>query len=423
MNKGNVKGLFPIAVFLVVFIGMGILFKDFYAMPTVFAFMIALGAAFLQRKDIPFQKKLKIAAEGMGHEDIFTMCLIFLLAGAFSGAISAAGGVESTVNLCLSFLPQNFTVIGLFLIGCFISVAMGTSMGTIAALVPIGVGIADKTGIFLPICIAAVVCGAMFGDNLSMISDTTIAAVKTQGCEMKDKFRANFWIVLPAAIITILCFYLLTKDISYQLDTQLTYNVICVLPYIFVLFAALLGVNVFLVLSGGTIFALIAGVITGNIEIMHLFEGITSGITGMYDITVISLLVACMVALVKEYGGIDYVLYQIRIRLKTRKQAELGIAALALCVDAATANNTVAILISGPLAKSISDEFHIPAKKTASLLDVFASVGQGLLPYGAQLLSASTLAALTPIDLFPFLFYPVLMAVSAILFIIFTKHK
>ena len=421
-EKGRAIALLPIGVFLVIFLGSGIVMNDFYAMPAIVAFLIALAVAFAQNKALSFDEKIKIIAKGVGEENIITMSLIFLCAGAFSGAVSAAGGVESTVNFWLSFLPSSIAVVGLFLIGCFISVSMGTSMGTIAALAPIAVGISEKTGFSMAICIGAVVCGAMFGDNLSMISDTTIAAVKTQGCEMKDKFKANFFIVLPAAILTIIIFFLITRGSDYVVDGELTYNLLQIIPYILVLVGALIGINVFIVLIGGTVISLIVGLVTGTIAVADMFNVVGNGVTGMYDITVISIIVACIVSLIKEFGGIQFILNLIRSKIKGCKGAEMGIAGLALLVDCCTANNTVAIVMAGPIAKEISDEFGVDSKRSASLLDIFASVGQGIIPYGAQLLSAATLTGLTPFAIMPYLFYPALMAVSAIVFILLRKE-
>lgn len=415
MNEKKIEGraaaLLPIGVFLVIFLGAGIIFGDFYAMPAIVAFLIALFTAFLQNRSLSFDEKIHVISRGVGEENIITMSLIFLCAGGFSGAVTAAGGVDSTVNLGLSLIPANFAVVGLFVIGCFISVSMGTSMGTIAALAPIAVGISEKTGFSLAICIAAVVCGAMFGDNLSMISDTTIAAVKTQGCEMKDKFRANFLIVLPAAIATIFFFWFLTRNVEYELTGRLDYNLWEVLPYMVVLIGALAGINVFLVLIGGIVISLIVGVAGGNIVLSEMFNVAGDGVMSMYDITVISIVVACIVSLVKEYGGIQFILDLIKSRIRGRRGAEVGIALLALFVDLCTANNTVAIVMAGPIAKEISDKYGVDPKRSASLLDMFTSVGQGLIPYGAQLLSAATLTKLTPFDIVPFLIYPVLMAV------------
>nr|WP_288645888.1 Na+/H+ antiporter NhaC family protein [uncultured Mediterraneibacter sp.] len=422
-KKGRAIALLPIGVFLIIFLGAGIVFKDFYAMPAIVAFLIALFVAFLQNKELSFNKKIEVIAKGVGEENIITMSLIFLCAGGFSGAVTAAGGVDSTVNLGLSLIPAHFAVAGLFLIGCFISVSMGTSMGTIAALAPIAVGISEKTGFALSICIGAVVCGAMFGDNLSMISDTTIAAVKTQGCEMKDKFKANFFIVLPAAIITVLIFWFATRNMNFHLEENLSYSLWEVLPYMVVLLGALIGINVFVVLISGIVISLIVGVSMGHIALSEMFQVVGNGVTSMYDITVISIIVACIVSLVKEHGGIQFILDLIKSKINGRRGAEFGIALLALFVDACTANNTVAIVMTGPIAKEISEEFDVDPRRSASLLDMFTSVGQGIIPYGAQLLSAATLTGLTPLQIIPNLYYPLLMGVCGVLAIIFRPQS
>ena len=419
--EGRALALLPIGVFLVIFLGAGILFNDFYAMPAIVAFLIALFVAFLQNRKVSFDEKVRIIASGLGEENIITMCLIFLCAGGFSGAVTAAGGVDSTVALGLSLIPAKFVIAGLFVIACFISVSMGTSMGTIAALAPIAVGISEATEFSMAVCVAAVVCGAMFGDNLSMISDTTIAAVKTQGCEMKDKFKANFLIVLPAAVLTVIYFWFVTRGVTYNVPENLDYHILEVVPYIVVLVGALIGINVFIVLLSGTVISLIVGVAAGNIALSEMFTVVGDGVVSMYDITVISIIVACIVSLVRANGGIQFILNMIRKRIHGQRGAQAGIAALALAVDLCTANNTVAIVMSGPIAKEISDEFHVDSKRSASLLDMFTSVGQGLIPYGAQLLSAATLTGLTPFDMMPHLVYPILMAVCGIAAIIIGK--
>ena len=422
-KKGRAIALLPIGVFLIIFLGAGSVFKDFYAMPAIVAFLIALFVAFLQNKELSFNTKIEVIAKGVGEENIITMSLIFLCAGGFSGAVTAAGGVDSTVNLGLSLIPAHFAVAGLFLIGCFISVSMGTSMGTIAALAPIAVGISEKTGFALSICIGAVVCGAMFGDNLSMISDTTIAAVKTQGCEMKDKFKANFFIVLPAAIITVLIFWFATRNMNFHLEENVSYSLWEVLPYMVVLLGALIGINVFVVLISGIVISLIVGVSMGHIALSEMFQVVGNGVTSMYDITVISIIVACIVSLVKEHGGIQFILNLIKSKINGRRGAEFGIALLALFVDACTANNTVAIVMTGPIAKEISEEFDVDPRRSASLLDMFTSVGQGIIPYGAQLLSAATLTGLTPLQIIPNLYYPLLMGVCGVWAIIFRPQS
>ena len=427
MNKNHPEAraiaLLPIGVFLVIFLGSGIITKDFYAMPAIVAFLIALGVAFAQNKALPFNEKFSVITRGVGDENIITMCLIFLCAGGFSGAVSAAGGAESTVNLALSVLPASVAVVGLFIVSCFVSVSMGTSMGTIAALAPIAVEISETAGFSMAICAGAVMCGAMFGDNLSMISDTTIAAVKTQGCEMKDKFKENFLIVLPAALLTCVLFYVLTMNGGAIQTDALQYNVLKVIPYLIVLVGALIGINVFVVLIAGIVVSLVVGVATGAIPLSQIFVAVGNGVTGMYDITVISIIVACIVSLVKEFGGIQFVLNLIRSKIRDERGAELGIAGLSLLVDGCTANNTVAIVMAGPIAKEISDEFGVNPKRSASLLDIFSSVGQGLIPYGAQLLSAAALTGLTPFDIMPYVYYPVLMAISAVCFILFRKRS
>ncbi len=413
--------LLPIAVFIILFVGSGLLTGDFYLMPTTLAFLLALIVALLQNKKYTFEQKLYVAASGAGDVNIITMCIIYLLAGIFSAVVSAAGGVTSTVNFALSFIPVHLAVMGLFLMGCFISISMGTSCGTIAALAPIAVDISQKTGYEMALCIGAVVCGAMFGDNLSMISDTTIAAVRTQGCEMKDKFKANFAIVLPAAIITAAIFYFIGSGSSYHNAANLDYNFIQVVPYLLILIGALAGVNVFALLGGGTIISIFVGLYTGSFASSKILTLTSSGLSAMYEIAIIAILASCISALVRLNGGFAWILNTVQSHVGGVKGAQVGIGSLALMMDIATANNTIAIVLAGPLAKKISETYKISAKRTASLLDIFASVGQGLLPYGAQLLSAAALTKLTPLDILPYLYYPVLMLVCVIIFIFFCK--
>ena len=421
-NQGRAIALLPIGVFLLIFIGSGIITGDFYSMPAIVGFLIALIVAFMQNKKLSFVQKLHMASKGAGDENILTMCLIFLAAGAFSGAVRASGGVESTVNLGLSILPGGMAVAGLFVIGCFISISMGTSVGTITALAPIAAGISEKTGFPMAICAAAVVCGAMFGDNLSIISDTTIAAVKTQGCDMRDKFRENFKIILPAAIITLGLFLFLGQTDEFHIEGSLDYNLLKVVPYLVVLFGAVSGVNVFVILIIGTALSMLVGLATGTFTAAKMFTHVGTGIYSMYDITVISIVVACIITLVKEYGGIEFVLNFIKSRISDAKGGELGIASLALLVDLCTANNTVAIVMAGPIAKDISEEFGVTPRRSASLLDMFSSMVQGLIPYGAQLLAAASLTGLTPFDIIPYCFYPLLMGLSGLVFIFIKKR-
>ncbi len=423
MKKGNIFALMPILVFLVLFIGFGLVTGDFYKMPAPVGFMIALIVAFLQNRKVSFADKLSIAAKGAGDENIMIMCLVFLLAGAFSGSVTAAGGAESAVNFGLSILPANIAVVGVFIIACLISISMGTSVGTVVALTPIGVGISETASIPLALCVGAVICGAMFGDNLSMISDTTIAATRTQGCEMSAKFKENFKIVLPAAILTLGIFLVLTFHTEYHVGEALEYDILRILPYALVLITALLGINVFLVLSTGVVFSLAVGLYYGDFTFLDTFAVIGDGMTSMFEITVISLTVGAVFGLIKANGGIEYIINLVKTSVKTKRGAQLGIVAMAGATDLATANNTVAIVIAGPIAKEISDEFAIEPKRVAALLDIATSAIQGVIPYGAQVLTAAGLAAISPIAVLPYLFYPMLMIVSIILVILLGKEK
>ena len=433
-QEGRASGLLPIVFFLVVFIGSGIVFGDFYAMPAIVGFMMAMVVAFLQNPKKSFAEKLSVTAKGMGDENVMVMCLIFILAGAFSGSVQAAGGVDSTVALGLSILPANIVVAGLFLIACFISLAMGTSVGTIAALTPIAAGVSQETGFEGALCVGAVVCGAMFGDNLSMISDTTIAATRTQGCKMRDKFRENFLIVLPAAIVTTVIFWFLARQADVQISQDLHYNLLEVLPYFVVLIGALVGINVFIVLVMGTILSLGVGLFTGSILPAEVFTVIakgpdgSGGIMNMYDITVISIVVAAIIGLVKQNGGIAFILHSIKKHIHGPRGAQVGIAALSSLVDISTANNTIAIVMAGPIAKDIAEEFDVSPRRTAALLDIFTSVWQGIIPYGAQLLVASSVAVasgynISTLDLIPNLFYPYLLLVCSIVAIMLPGKK
>ena len=420
--KHRILALLPFFVFLVFFAGAGIISGDFYAMPAYVAFIIALFIAFLQNRKVSFDEKLKIVAKGTGDVNIITMVLIFLVAGAFSGVVSAAGGVESTVNMGLSLLPPHMMVVGLFVIGCFISLSMGTSVGTVTALAPIALGVATQTGIPVALCAGAVVCGAMFGDNLSIISDTTIAAVRTQGCEMRDKFKQNFFIVLPAAIITLVLFFFTSRGFEASAEVG-AWNFVEVIPYLVVLIGALIGLNVFLVLFIGIILSMIVGISGGAFTFMESFTIIGQGMTGMFEISIISIIVACMVSLIRENGGIALIIETIEKTVKGKRGAELGIGILVLLVDLCTANNTVAIVMAGPVARDIADKFGVDRRRSASILDIFASVGQGLIPYGAQLLTAAALVGISPIALIPNLYYPILMLVCVVLFIFFRPQK
>ena len=418
-NKGSLAALLPLIVFLVIFVGNGIITQDFYAMPVLIAFSIAAVIAFIQNPKRAFNDKLTSFCQGAGNENIILMIVIFMLAGAFSGVAKEMGGVEATVNLSLAILPPNLLVAGLFIIAAFISISMGTSVGTISALTPIGVGIAEATSMPLALVVGALVGGAMFGDNLSMISDTTIAAVRTQGCELKDKFRVNFLIVLPAAIITVIGLVAITSSSAGQVIETAAINPLKVIPYVAILIGALCGVNVFTLLTGGVVLAGSIGLMTTDLGIQELVGAAATGMAGMQELAMICLVVGGTLELIKVNGGIDYILSHLRRRIKTKKGAELGIAMLVSIVDLCTANNTIAIVTAGPLAKEISTDFDIDPRRSASILDIFSSCWQGLIPYGAQLLGAAALCGLSPFEIIPYVHYPMLMGGFGLLAILF----
>lgn len=414
-NKGNVLALIPLGVFLLVYLGTSIVAKDFYAVSVIVPFLAAALTALIMNRKIKFDEKVEIFCKGAGNTNILLMIIIFILAGAFAQVAKDMGAVDSTVNLGLSLLPSSLLIPGIFVIGCFIALSIGTSMGTIVALVPIAVGIADKTGIATALAVGAVVSGAMFGDNLSIISDTTISATRTQGCEMKDKFKMNFKIVLPAAIITAVIFMLLTKNSAVVNLEVLEFNLFKILPYIIVIVTALLGVNVIVVLLLGILSSGVVGFIFGSFDIIGLFNSISSGISGMSELIIISILIAGTIEIIKFNGGIDFILNKGLKNFKSKRGAEYGIAMLVSLVDICTANNTVAIVTVGPIAKDISNEFDLEPKRVAGILDMFSCVFQGIIPYGAQLISAAGLAALSPFAIMKFLFYPYLMGICAII--------
>lgn len=423
----NVRALAPILVFLVLYLGSGIYYEyirprsgqmGFYVMSVVVAFMVALVVAFLQNPKLSFDEKIHVCAGGIGDDNITIMLFIFLMAGAFSGIAQASGGATSTAYMLLNIIPPNFAIPCLFLIACLISMAMGTSVGTITVLVPIVFVVANSAGLSLPFCVGTVVGGAMFGDNLSFISDTTIAATKTQGVEMKDKFRVNFHIALPAAIITfaILIAFAMTGGSADLQHYQ--YNVWQAIPYFVVLLASLCGINVFIVLGCGTILCGIVGLTTGSLTIATAFSAMGEGTKNMFETMIVTILVASMGSLMREYGGFEWILQTIRNHSRTRRGGMLGIGLLTALMDIATANNTVAIVMAGPIAKDISTEFGIDPRKTASLIDIFSCICQGIIPYGAQLLIAASIAKITSVSIIPFLFYQFLLLVCVIISII-----
>lgn len=425
VKKGNAFALFPLIIFVLLFIGTGIMTNDFSNMPLNVAIIIASAIALAMNRKEKLLTKVEIFTKGAGHPDIMLMVLIFILAGAFSETAKGMGAVDATVNMGLSFIPGNLLMVGLFIVGSFISISMGTSMGTVVALAPIGIGIADQTGIPIALAMATVIGGAMFGDNLSMISDTTIAAVRTQGTKMKDKFITNFFIILPGAILTAVTLWLISAGSGAVVLEASSFNFIKVIPYLAVLFAALLGVNVLMVLLGGTILAGSIGLIDGSYTIPSFLKAVSHGVMNMEDIAIVAALVGGMIAIVQHNGGLQWLLHFVTSRIKTKKGAELGIAGLVSATDLATANNTISIIITGPLAKTIAAQYEIDSRKSASILDIFSSCIQGLVPYGGQMLAAAGLAAISPISILPYSFYPITLGVCGVLAILlgFPSYK
>jgi Na+/H+ antiporter NhaC len=421
-EKGKLSALLPLLIFVSLFLGAGILSGDFYAFPVLVSIIIAAVAALLMNRKEALNAKVERFAKGAGHPDIMIMVFIFLLAGAFSGVAEKMGAVDSTVNLALSVLPENLLIVGLFLIAAFVSLSMGTSMGTIAALAPIGVGISSGTDIAMPVAMATVIGGAMFGDNLSFISDTTIAAVRTQKTEMKDKFKVNFFIVLPAAILTMVILFFITAGNQSTVDAQ-TYNWVKILPYLGVIIGALAGLNVFVVLFGGIVFSGIIGFIDGSFTPVSYFGSIADGMTGMAEIVILTVLIGGVVELIRYNGGIQALLYLATRRIRSPQGAQLATAGLVSSTNLCTANNTISIIIAGPLAKEIGDNYGVDARKSASILDIFSCSVQGLIPYGAQALLVAETAGISPLSVIPYAFYPILTAVCGLVAIRFALPK
>lgn len=415
--------LIPLVVFISIFLGAGIITKDFTFMPLNVAAIIGVVVALLMNRRETFMSKVEVFARQAGHANIVLMMFIFLLAGAFSKTTEAMGGVTSIVNLGLSFIPQNFLIVGLFIICMFISISMGTSVGTVAAIAPVGFGISEATEIPAAFAMATVVGGAMFGDNLSMISDTTIAAVRTQKTQMSDKFKVNFRIVVPGAIVTIFVLWWLSH--GYDVTQTKTYDFewVKVVPYLFVLILAVIGINVVLVLLGGILLSSLIGLIDGSFNLGGLLKAASEGVLGMQDIAMIALLIGGMIGLVEHHGGITWLLNFVKQRVKTRRGAELGIASLVSVADISTANNTISIIMAGPLAKDIAEEYDIDPRKSASLLDIFGSAFQGFVPYSPQLIAAAGVASISPVTLLPYSIYPVMLAICGIIAILFNLPR
>ena len=420
--KPSGKALIPFAVFIFLYLGVGIILEfsgtemAFYQLPAPVAIIVGVVVAFIIFKG-SIEEKFSQFAKGCGNENILIMCFIYLFAGAFATVAKSMGGVDSTVNLGLSFIPAQYITAGLFIISAFISVATGTSMGTISTVAPIAIATAEKAGLNMTLIVAAIIGGAMFGDNLSVISDTTIAATRTQNCELKDKFKVNFYIALPAAVLTFVLLIVFGKPETIVPIQKLDYNIVKVIPYILVLGLAVSGFNVFLTLGVGTVVAGIVGIAYGDLTPLTFAQNIYAGFTGMNEIFLLSMFTGGLAHMVTQHGGLQWILEKIQSVVKSEKSAQIGISAIAAAADMAVANNTVAIIITGPIAKELSRKYKVDPRKSASLLDIWTCIFQGFIPYGAQILLAGSLTAgaVSPLELFPFLWYQQLLAVFTLI--------
>ena len=433
MKKGNPIALLPIGVFLVIYLGLGLLFEygmkismGFYNIPIVIAFMVAILVACLQNKELSFDKKLEIMGQGVGDKNIITMLLIFLCAGAFVGVVGRSSA-QSVAYFMLDIIPAKFAVAVLFIVACFVSTAMGTSVGTITLLTPIAVEVAQASSYDVALCVGTVVGGAMFGDNLSFISDTTIAACNGQGCAMKDKFRGNFWIALPAAVVTLALILVLTLG-QEPSAIQQSYNLVQIIPYVLVLIGGIIGINVFVVLLVGILSGAVIMLATGQIDAINILSAMGSGASGMFETSMVAILVAAMCGLIRVHGGFDALLSFIQSMFKGKKGGQLGMGLLVGAMDIATANNTVAIVMANPIAKEMSEEYGISSQRAACLLDTFSCIFQGVIPYGAQMLVAISACAemgvtMSAFNIMQYLFYPYLLLVSSLVAIFLIKEK
>lgn len=414
--------LSPLLVFLCLYLVTSLIVNDFYKVPITVAFLISSVYAICITKGLPLNDRIMQFSVGASNKNILLMIWIFILAGAFAQSAKDIGSIDATVNLTLQLLPENLLLAGIFLAACFISLSIGTSVGTIVALVPVVAGIAEKTELSMPFMTAIVVGGAFFGDNLSFISDTTIAATRTQGCVMRDKFRANFLIVLPAALLVLAWYIYRGLDISIVNETQQV-EWIKVIPYIIVLLTAFFGLNVTIVLILGILSTSIVGIATGSITFFDWFSSMGTGISGMGELIIVTLLAGGMLELIRFNGGVDYILQTLTRRINGKRGAEFCIAALVSIANICTANNTIAIITVGPLVRDIANRYKIDNRKSASILDTFSCAIQGIIPYGAQLLIAAKLAVLSPLSVIEYLYYPIAIGIMATISIILRYPK
>ena len=434
MVKANYKALLPIGVFLVLYLGLGIIFEyvlkipmGFYNIPIVVVFLVALLVACIQNPKLSFDEKLEIMAKGVGDKNIITMVLIFMTAGIFVGVVGRSSA-ESVAYFLLSLIPARFAVMVLFVVSAFVSLAMGTSVGTITLLVPIAVAVANSSGFSVPFCVGSVVGGAMFGDNLSFISDTTIAACNGQGCAMKDKFKENFGIALPAALITLVIIGIKSMGTDVGNAVINDYNLIQIVPYLLVLVGGIIGINVFVVLLMGIVCGAVIMLATGAMPATDMIANMGTGVSGMFETSMVAILVSAICALIDAYGGFAALLQLIKKVFKGEKGGKLGMGMLVGAMDIATANNTVAIVMANPIAKEMAETYHISPRKAASILDTFSCIFQGIIPYGAQMLVAVSVtaelgSAVSAFEIIPNLFYPYMLCLSTLVFVFLVPEK
>ncbi|MBR6534616.1 MAG: Na+/H+ antiporter NhaC family protein [Clostridia bacterium] len=434
MKNRNAWALLPIGVFVILYLSFGIAFEyvldismGFYNVPIVVIFLVSLLVACLQNRGVSFDEKLKIMGQGVGDKNIITMILIFLLAGIFVGVVGRSSA-ESVAYFMLSVIPVRFSVCVLFVVSCFISTAMGTSVGTITLIVPIAIAVSSSSGFSLPLCIGSVIGGAMFGDNISFISDTTIAACNGQGCNMKDKFYTNFAVVCPAALVTLGIIFALSANCETVGTIDKQYDLVQIIPYVLVLIGGIAGINVFITLLVGIVTGSIIMLAGGTLTFYELMTGMGSGASGMFETAMVAILVSAICALIRHAGGFDALLFAIQRVFKGKKAGQLGIGLLVGAMDIATANNTVAIVMANPIASQMAENYGISNKKTASVLDTFSCIFQGIIPYGAQMLvalsAASTMGySISAFDIIPNLFYPYMLLLSSLIFIFFVPER
>ena len=417
-HKKSIAAISPLLVFICLYLLTSLIVQDFYKVPITVAFLVASVYAVWTTPGIPLEKKVGIYSRGAGSPNIMLMIWIFVLAGAFAASAQEMGAIDAAVNLSLQLLPDNLLLGGIFLAACFISMSIGTSVGTIVALTPLAAGIARETESSLPLLVAIVVGGAFFGDNLSFISDTTITATRTQGCELKDKFKVNSQIVMPAAVVAFMLYIFMGVHIHAPQQIP-DVDWMKVIPYVVVLVTAIMGLNVMAVLVLGLALSGVIGIFTGMYDWFGWFAAMGKGITGMGELIIITMMAGGMMEIIRHNGGIDYILNALTRHIHTKRGAELSIAALVCLINLCTANNTVAIITAGPLANDIATRFGVDRRKSASILDTFSCFTQGLIPYGAQLLMAAGLASVSPVAILPHLYYPFIMGACALLSILF----